>query len=574
MADRPWILEHGLVALSASALGLPRRSVDQVIDDVRAFDRDTALVALIRLNLAVTHTRPLDQPALLRLCVPNVADRLQQVMKERGATVIFHEGQILNLIRLVLLFARPGGRRCESQEDFAQLVQLLLYITDFLVERDRSVDPDERAWVFSSFTRAELFMHDEHRVPEALARNYDLFILIPRLLQRRGEHTYDLPGTFAKITGGLGLEDYIGLGFGLMVKYDTIEAAVMGHADIGINRNSYLGDVHLAPEVRDLLWPLVSKPLAAYQDALRAEWDRTAGVARWSAMTTFTQFPIIELANGTMVAVSRRFLRDRITHGIYWIIANRVPSNERQAFTNFFGHVFEAYVRRCLIRGARREFLRAIQYDGADEGRRPEGALVLPRSVAFVEAKARRLLLNVREVGGEAELRAAVEPGLDEAAAQLAAAVDAGTHGAIVGLDTAEVCRYYPVMVTYEPLPSHPFALRLYEDIIYRGGRLRRDQIRPVTLLNTRDIESIEAILWDGGAWPDLLTRKHTPRYADDSFHNYLYRVLKGDIPRSEYLRVRWERIGDMIGTRLFGATMNEAAASGPRLPRRRRRWR
>jgi hypothetical protein len=127
----------------------------------------------------------------------------------------------------------------------------------------------------------------------------------------------------------------------------------------------------------------------------------------------------------------------------------------------------------------------------------------------------------VRETGGEAELRAAVESGLEEAADQLASAIDAGRRGAITGIKTGAGTKYYPVIVTYEPLPSHPLALRLYQGIIHSGGRLQGKMIKPVTLLNTRDVESIEGIIWHGTAWPDFLTRKHTERYSDDSFHNY-----------------------------------------------------
>jgi hypothetical protein len=256
-------------------------------------------------------------------------------------------------------------------------------------------------------------------------------------------------------------------------------------------------------------------------------------------------------------------------------LANGVPADRRQDFTNFFGHIFEAYVCRSLTRAAGRDFQRGLVYDGADDGKRPEGALVTSRSVALVEAKARRLLLNVREIGGEAELRTAVEQGLEEAADQLANAIETGRRGAIQNIETGDHTRYYPIIVTYEPIPSHPLALRLYDEIIYRGGRLRRAGAKPVTLLTTRDVESIEGIIWAGGAWPDLLTRKHTERYADDSFHNYVYREFAGQIPRNEYLQFRWERIGDMIGTRLFGETLGQS--SDRNHARRRRghhRWR
>lgn len=568
MAEPPWILKHGLVVIGGRDLGLPRPTVEQLVAEVRQFHRDSALAVLLRLNLALTHHRPLDQADLVRRWLPDLAERFLAVMRERKATVLFHERQVLNLIRLVILYApADAGRRCDQMADFTLLARTLLQVTDVLVERDYEHERDERTWVFANFTRTELFMHDEHRVPDAMARNYDLFALIPRLLNRRG-HTYDLPGTFARVTG-LEIEDYIGLGFGLLTQYDTIDAALMGHAEIGIDRARYLANVRTATKIRDRLWPLVAKPLDEYRAALQDEWDRATGAARWAAMRTFSQFPMIELPNGPIVAVSRRLLRDRVTHGIYWILANNLAGRERDDFTNFFGQVFEAYVCRSLTRAAGQGFRWGVEYDGADKGKRPEGALVTPRSVALVEAKARRLLLNVREIGGEAELRTAVEPGLDQAAQQLVTAVDAGRRGAITGIKTGEDTRYYPVIVTYEPLPAHPLALRLYEEIVHRGERLRGGTIKPVTLLNTRDVESIEAIVQDGAAWPDFLTRKHTERHVDDSFHNYVYRACGGEIPRNEYLTVRWQRIGDMIGTRLFGETLDHAIDD-----RRRRRHR
>lgn len=573
MAERPWFLSHGLVSIGGRALGLPRPTVDQLVADAGEFHRDSALAVLLRLNLALTHRRPLDQADLLGKWLPDLAERFLAVMREQTASVVFHEAQVLNLIRLVILNAQSDtGRRCEKKGDFTLLTRMLLQLTDVLVDRDQPYGGDDRSWVFSTFTRTELFMHDEQQMPVAMARNYDLFVLVPRLLNRRG-HVYDLPATFARVTG-LQIEDYIGLGFALLSHYDTIDPGLIGHAEIGIDRSRYLANVRTAADVQDRLWPRVSKPLDAYRASLKDEWDQTAGAARWAAMKTFSQFPMVELPNGTIVAVSRRLLRDRVTHGIYWILANGLAPEQRQEFTNFFGHVFEAYICRSLTRAAGRGFHRDVEYSGADEGKRPDGALVTPRSLALIEAKARRLLLNVREIGGEAELRAAVEPGLDEAANQLAAAIDAGRRGAIKDIETRDHTRYHPIIVTYEPLPSHPLALRLYEGIIHRHGRLRGHMVKPVTLLNTRDVESIEAIIQDGASWPDFLTRKHTERHVDDSFHNYLYRAFNGKVPRNEYLEVRWQRISDMIGTRLFGEPLAHSADTWHQRRHRRHRRR
>src|SRR3989442_13545321 len=130
MAEPPWILRHGLVVIGGRDLGLPQPTIEQLVADVRQFHRDSALTVLLRLNLALTHHRPLDQADLVRKWLPDVAGQFLAVMREQNATVVFHEAQVLNLIRLVILFAPPAtGRRCEKPADFTALQPMLLPIT-------------------------------------------------------------------------------------------------------------------------------------------------------------------------------------------------------------------------------------------------------------------------------------------------------------------------------------------------------------------------------------------------------------------------------------------------------------
>jgi hypothetical protein len=125
--------------------------------------------------------------------------------------------------------------------------------------------------------------------------------------------------------------------------------------------------------------------------------------------------------------------------------------------------------------------------------------------------------------------------------------------------------RYYPIIVTYEPLPAHPFALELYDSIFYRDGCFAGANVRPVTLMNTRDVESLEAIIGYGEEWPDFLFRKHTPKYRFLPFHNYVYERFADEMPKNPYLAARWRRVGEMIGMRLFGEPLKVAEPLGPR---------
>lgn len=562
------MLDYTAVVLDGRTLGWRTPHTEDVVEIVRRFHRDSALAVLLRLNLALTHHRPLDQQEILRRWLqPDLVDAVFTVMREEQTTHVFHEGQILNLIRLVILNSPPDdGFRCTRPEEFHLLMRAMLWMSDLMFPYSGRAQARES--VFTNFTRSELFMHDEHYVPHVMARNYDLFVMLPRIVERQDSY-FDIAGGFQALTG-MEIEDYVGLGFGLLTHYDTIDVSLIGDAAIGVQRATYLTGVRLPEERRDGLWGVLSKPVAAYRDALRTEWDSTTEPARWFAMRTFSQFPMIEFPDGTVVAVSRRLLRDRITHGIYWVLANGLTPDDRQAFTNFFGDLFEEYVRRCFLRALGRSFRARPKYG---RGHLPlvDGALVMPRSLGLPECKAGRLLLNVREVGSEADLHRSVEPGLERAATQIAGAIQGGQRGEITDIATGPGTRYYPIIVTYEALPSHPFALEVYERIIHRNSRLQGEGIKPVTLLNTRDVESLEALIQDGEAWPDLLTRKHTGRYRFVPFHNYVYRRFGGTIPRNDYLRARWDRIGNIIGMRLFGKPLEAPGSRDRRRPRRRR---
>jgi len=289
---------------------------------------------------------------------------------------------------------------------------------------------------------------------------------------------------------------------------------------------------------------------------------------------------MIEFADGTVVAVSRRLLRDRVTHGIYWILANGLPGHERQAFTNSFGPVFEEYIRRCFLRALGRKFAARPVY-GPERLPVVDGVLVTTRSLGLPECKGMRLLLSVREVGTEEELRRLVGPALERAAGQLAAAIGAGERGEMAGIPTTEETKYYPMVITYEALPMHPLAVGVYEGVVHPEGRLKGKNIKPVTFLSVRDAENMEALILAGEAWPDLLTRKHTEKYQRLPFHNYVYDRFEGRLPRNRYVRARWDRIGNMIRVRCFGEPLRGGKEGGrddgqqPRAQDRRvRNWR
>src|SRR5438477_4931896 len=213
------MLTYSKTVLGGQMLGWRRPRVEDVVELVHRFHRDSTLVVLVRLNLALTHSRAPDNAEILKAWTgPDLASEILGVIREERVDFVFHEGQVLNLIRLVILHSSPDqGFRCERSEEFWLLTRALLMVTDLMYPDERATDP--REMVFTSFTRSELFMHDERSVPYSMARNHDLFVMLPRIVPTRGK-PFDVGGTFRTETG-LQIEDYLGLGFGLLAHYDT-----------------------------------------------------------------------------------------------------------------------------------------------------------------------------------------------------------------------------------------------------------------------------------------------------------------------------------------------------------------
>jgi len=153
-----------------------------------------------------------------------------------------------------------------------------------------------------------------------------------------------------------------------------------------------------------------------------------------------------------------------VTHGIYWILANSLPG--ASVTTSQISSARLRDIRLPVAGESRGRGSRGLEYDGTDEVNALKARW--SRRAPLVEAKARRLLLNVREIGGETELRAAVKPGLEEAATS---SQPRSMQGAAERsrASTRRRDRYYPSS-SVRALPSHPLALRLYEEIIHKGG--------------------------------------------------------------------------------------------------------
>jgi len=382
----PTMLNYTEVALTWRELGYAQPRYDDVVAIVRQFHHDSLLAVLIRLNLALTHARgPSQEDIVRKWLVPDKADAVVRLLRQGPPTkILFHEGQVLNVIRLALLYCHEDeGLRLGTMGELELLTRALLMLSALMFPE--APDDLRRAGIFSTMTRGEVFRHDESYLPNIISRCYDLFVALPPIVQSAGP-LRDLRGLFHQATR-MEFEDYFALAFGVLAFYDNLDPRDIGNAPVGVQRAAWLRNTLIGADIRDRLWTQLSLPLHRYREEVRAEWERAGDAASWAAMRVFSEHPMIEFPDASLVCLSRRLLRDRFTHGIYWIIANSLEGTKtRNTFTNFFGEVFEEYIRRCMLRSLGRGFHAHATYG---PWARPlvDGALVKPKSLALMEVQ-------------------------------------------------------------------------------------------------------------------------------------------------------------------------------------------
>jgi hypothetical protein len=164
------MLNYTQVALTWRELGHGQPRHDDVVAIIRQFHRDSLLTVLIRLNLALTHSRgPSQEDIVRKWLVPDKAEAVLRVLRQGPPTkVLFHEGQVLNAIRLALLHApQDEGLRLGTMGELELLTGALLMLSALMFPE--GPEQPRRAGIFSTMTRGEVFRHDETYLPNVMS---------------------------------------------------------------------------------------------------------------------------------------------------------------------------------------------------------------------------------------------------------------------------------------------------------------------------------------------------------------------------------------------------------------------
>jgi hypothetical protein len=444
-----------------------------------------------------------------------------------------------------------SGDPIDSAEQRWRFGMCCLMMNDILSpDLDEKVDNEEkRTAVLEGIVRGNYF-EKEDRFANGFVRSHEFFVELPRKLRSHPQF-YDFPSRFHEMTG-LTIQDYLALGFAVKSWWAdvTLENIGKAAARIYLNPIAFFSPCKADPgkfkPIFDLLaiTPDVARDeLATEKASLKESWQ-----VRFSNLT-LEKRPLLNTPDGILCA-SLRFLDWKFTRNMFHTISNNLPAPDTKAYRDFFGRIFEEYVRSLLVRCFHKRCV--MEHYGASHQEAGEAVIVYPRALIIVEAKSSRLSLEVNRSGDMSGFRKAVRDTVIAGTKQIDRVISDFASGLfrIENVKSYDIGRIYPVIVTAESMPQE-FFTRTELDKMLEEARVFQDPVvAPLTLLSIDELEILEPLLNITTMVEILGGKNGNQGNKDISMKNYVY-LQYGTIPENEAIKERLFEIAEYIDTLL-----------------------
>jgi hypothetical protein len=480
-----------------------------------------ALQALARIGLLLENHEWSNkdlQHALVRSLVPDEYSRAAlQILNSQPYRFVFFEQQIISAMQLAILYCPeigPSSFQGNRVLFHEFMVECVLGVSDILESRylksatrqsTTSARPDSEPLASALLRNAFLNYRDEFT--HMLARFWDLYLELPKQLARSSNYV-DVETTFAQATGA-SLREYLAVGLGLGGHFMQASGKV-NEQDVQkfvVDPAAYFSTTSVDPPTLRRCVDYLSSDLETYRRSFLTELQRTKQLH--FSYITMRQTPLLRFPNGACIPLSLRFLHERITVGVYWLIFDGLPSRNRSRFQTFFGELFQEYAKQTFERAfpssphlAKRLHF-AKRYGSRRRRKETSDVIVVyAKDALFVEVKATRLRMEDSGIRGDiAAFRQELETKVIGAARQIDSVVRDFLSGAfrLDGFEATHLGRAHPIVLTFGYIPQTPLVWGDIQRMLDDAGLLQGQLFAPLQLINVEELELLARYLTAGG---------------------------------------------------------------------------
>ncbi len=530
------------------------------------FDRLSLAILLSKMDILLSNTSFAQRSALDITFARTMCDdalrrdaaRFMMAQRRRASRYyFFNEQQVLRLILMTLGYSKRGRRKVAWNEDLFGVGRVLLAINDHLdplqaygARLETMPAEVQRRLFVEMVLRNGIFNHHEN-FAAALARHWELFVRLPK---SRADLPIDVHEVFTEATG-VAPATYVAVAFGVFSHWAPLTVQNADGFPMTIDPLTYFAKSMLYGAAKRIL-PRLSAPVGWH--ARRHAKEIAVLGSEHYAFRALAERPLVRFSKRRLLCASWRHLQKKLTENLYYEVLSGLGSEARRGgFQEAFGKLLEEYVRRLLRRiygvGTGRLFELRYGPEGREAG---DGIVLYPKSLVIFEVKSARFLVSAAATGDLGEFERKLDMSYLAGARQMDRVIVDFKAGRFTldGLGPKHIGRYFPVLLTIQPIPQEVFVWKLIEERRKAAGILQGAGVQKLEIMHISELEEVESLTSARHSFLELLEKKQAhPIYREWSFRNFLHNHLGEEIPPNAYLSERFNEIGGFVKKLHFG---------------------
>lgn len=556
-------------------------SENEIIETVKGFKVYDGVASASKLEITLENHGHFNKRIQAGLVVHLFRKEIQTLINEKVILdpdrFVFFEQQLLNAIKLSLLYGSLYKKRNFRNKDVFDsfLEKVLLGIGDYqekeYEEEEKRVRGDRKKEVEAMIKMAlrNMYFNSSEQYRYLVSRYYQMYFVIPKRRHLRlSENFIDLENECKRATS-FSLDTYYCLGLGVLTQYAlvNIDKGKLDPNKFFINKNVYFRDIKTNRREAVRFLNMLSITAKEFREEFPAELAKTGNF--YYSFILMRKKPLVKANGHIYFASGLRFLKEKLTGGIFWDIFDSFDKARKYKMFRFFGEIFEEYVKDLFKRLYGKNKLTRMYFFEKEYGKPTKKTsdvmLCYPPEAIFIEANASRLRMVETAVAGKlASFREDLQKIVYNSAKQLNRVIDdfSEKQFELDGINKDHIHKIYPVILTLSPIPQADLIwMEEFEPQLKSFGYLQQKHVAKLQLIDIEEMEMIEALVKSGFNFKDILKNKvENLEYVYKPMKNYLlaeyFQKNNKDYP-NKYLQSKFTHVSKLARYKLFGAPMS-----------------
>lgn len=528
-ADKTTELDKTMfICITHKELSESKYEIDEIKKEISKFSVYDCLASLSKIGIVLENdgafSHELQAKMLSQLFHPDLKKQIiKYLLKNKGKPCfVFSEKQILKLMKCAILYAKDTPQdNFSNGDDFYDFSSLLIAINDsfedeFSKQGKRPIEKDD----FLKYSIQNDYLNFSEQFRYLIGRYINLFLKIPLKpeIKNLTEH-FDLNKEFKEATT-FNLDEYFAVGFSLLTNFmgASVLKDKMKDRIWFINQDTYFDKTQISNKEPQRIFDSFCINLNKLKGAMESTASNPDNFNY--DYTIIKQYPLLEYTKTQRIPLSLRFLKEKITAGIYWTLLDHMKEKYGYkgigSFTRFFGKIFENYITTIFERFfpespflAKRLFLE-LKY-GKEERKTSDLIILYADKAVFIEIKSSRLHTTKTAIMGDMEsFNKDLNDNIIKAARQLDRVINDFKAGLfrLDNIDAKSIKKYYPIIITLESFPQNFLIWEKINTILKKDKYLCKKDISSLQILDCEEIEIIESLIAKGISFIDIIDDK------------------------------------------------------------------